>query len=233
MKTVIPAAGRGKRMMPLTEDKPKHLVEVKGRPLLTHVLESVYRFTEEYILVVGYKQDKIKEEYGSRYKRTPITYTTQEVRRGLGHAIYQGHEYINSPFLVILGDNIIQCDFERLIDNHIKSYYDATLLVEYVPTLEDAKRYGVCDVEDGEIIEIIEKPDNPPSRLVSTGFYVFEPEIFDSFDNITMSDRGEYEITSLINDFIDRGFTVQPYPLDGWRIDMGYPEDIEDAERRL
>ncbi len=99
---------------------------------------------------------------------------------------------------------------------------------------EEASRYGVCDTNDyGEIVEVIEKPDDPPTNLVMTGFYTFTPAIFHACHLVQPSDRGEYEISDAVDLLIKSGRTIDAIGLDGWRIDVGYPEDRDEAERRL
>jgi len=110
---------------------------------------------------------------------------------------------------------------------------DAAFLVEEVPQ-EEASRYGVCNTNDyGKIVEVVEKPDDPPTNLVMTGFYTFSPAIFHATRLVQPSDRGEYELSDAIDLLIQSGRTIDAVELEGWRIDVGYPEDRAEAERRL
>ena len=110
---------------------------------------------------------------------------------------------------------------------------DAAFLVEEVPW-EEASRYGVCDTNKyGEIVEVVEKPDDPPSNLVMTGFYTFTPAIFHACHLVQPSNRGEYELSDAIDLLIHSGRTIDAIRMDGWRVDVGYPEDRDEAERRL
>lgn len=114
-----------------------------------------------------------------------------------------------------------------------ESRTDAAFLVEAVP-YEEASRYGVCDTNDsGEIVEVVEKPDDPPTNLVMTGFYMFSPAIFHVCHPVQPSDRGEYELSDAVDLLIQSGQTIDALGLDGWRIDVGYPGDREEAEERL
>ena len=111
-----------------------------------------------------------------------------------------------------------------------ESRADAASLVEEVP-YEEASRYGVLDTnEHGEVVE---KPDDLPSNLVMTDFYTFMPAIFHACHLVQPSDRGEYELPDAIDLFIQSGRTIDAIRLDGWRIDVGYPEDRDRAEERL
>jgi glucose-1-phosphate thymidylyltransferase len=120
-----------------------------------------------------------------------------------------------------------------VVRRHQESRADAAFLMEEVPW-EEASRYGVCDTNKyGEITEVVEKPDDPPSNLVMTGFYTFTPAIFDACRLVQPSDRGEYEISEAIDLLIQSGRTIDALRLDGWRVDVGYPEDRERAEALL
>ena len=110
---------------------------------------------------------------------------------------------------------------------------DAAFLVEEVPR-EEASRCGVCQTNRyGEIVDVVEKPAHPPSNLVMTGFYVFTLAIFHACHLAQPSDRGEYELSDALDLLIKSGRTIDAIPLDGWRVDIAYPEDRDEAERRL
>jgi len=110
---------------------------------------------------------------------------------------------------------------------------DTAFLVDEVPW-DEASRYGVCDTNQyGEITDVVEKPDDPRSNLVMIGFYTFSPAILPACHLGQPSDPGEYEISDAIDLLIQSGRTIDAIPLDGWRVDVGYPEDGEEAEARL
>ena len=105
--------------------------------------------------------------------------------------------------------------------------------VEEVPW-DEASRYGFCDTNDyGEIVDVIEKPEDPPSNLVITDFYTFTPAIFQACHLVQPSDRGEYEPSDAIDLLLDSGRTIDALRLDGWRVDVGYCEDWDRAEELL
>jgi dTDP-glucose pyrophosphorylase len=135
--------------------------------------------------------------------------------------------------MLMLGDNIFQANLEDVVSRQQEDRADAAFLVEEV-VWEEASRYGVCDTNDyGEIEEVVEKPDDPPSNLVMTAFYMFSPAIFHACKLVRPSDRGEYELSDAVDLLIKSGRTIDAIPMDGWRIDLGYPEDRDEAERRL
>jgi glucose-1-phosphate thymidylyltransferase len=120
-----------------------------------------------------------------------------------------------------------------VVTRHREQRADAAFLVEEVPW-DEASRYGVCDTNNyGEIVDVIEKPADPPSNLVMTGFYTFTPAIFHACQLVQPSDRGEYELSDAIDLLLDSGRTIDALRLDGWRVDVGYPEDRDRAEELL
>jgi len=234
MKAVVLAAGKGTRLRPLTEDKPKVMVEVDDKPLLTHSFEQLLELgAEELIVVVGYQKQDIISHFGDEFESVPITYTHQREQKGLAHALLTAEEHVEDDFMLMLGDNIFRANLEDVVKRQREQRTDAAFLVEEVPW-EEASRYGVCDTNDyGEIVEVIEKPEDPPSNLVMTGFYTFSPAIFHAAKLVQPSDRGEYEISDAIDLLLQSGRTIDAIRLDGWRIDVGYSEDRDEAERRL
>jgi glucose-1-phosphate thymidylyltransferase long form len=234
MKAVVIAAGEGTRLRPLTEDKPKGMVEVAGKPILTYCFEKLVELgASELIVVVGYKKEQIISHYDDAFDGVPITYTHQREPLGIAHALLTAEEHIDDDFMLMLGDNIFQANLQDVVNRQREDRADAAFLVEEVPW-EEAGRYGVCDTNKyGEITDVIEKPDEPPTNLVMTGFYTFTPAIFHACHLVQPSNRGEYEISEAIDLLLHSGRTIDAIRMDGWRVDVGYPEDRDEAERRL
>ena len=160
MQAVVLAAGEGTRLRPLTEEKPKGMVEIDGKPILTHCLDQLVELgADELIVVVGYLKEKIIDHYGDAYAGVPITYCHQREQKGLAHALLTVEEHVNDDFMLILGDNVFQANLEDVVCRQQEDRADAAFLVEEVPW-EDASRYGVCDTNKyGEITDVVEKPD--------------------------------------------------------------------------
>jgi len=234
MDAVILAAGQGTRLRPLTDDKPKGMVEVDGRPILTHCFDQLIELgADELYVVVGYKKQNIINYYEDEYRGVPITYTHQREQLGLAHALLTVEEHIDDDFMLMLGDNVFQANLPDVVNRQREERADAAFLVEEVPW-EEAGRYGVCDTNKyGEITEVIEKPEEPPSNLVMTGFYTFTPAIFHACQLVQPSNRGEYEISDAIDLLLHSGRTIDAIRMNGWRNDIGYPEDRDEAEARL
>ena len=234
MKAVLLAAGKGTRLRPLTDEKPKGMVEVDGKPILTHCFEQLAALgASEFVVVVGYKKEVIIDHYGDEFNSIPITYAHQREQSGLAHALLTVEEYIDDDFMLMLGDNIFNANLRDVVRRQKEDRADAAFLVEEVEW-ENASRYGVCDTNAyGEITDVVEKPEEPPSNLVMTGFYTFTPAIFHACHLVQPSNRGEYEISEAIDLLIRSGRTIDAIRIDGWRIDVGYPEDRDRAEELL
>ena len=234
MDAVVLAGGRGTRLRPLTDTKPKGMVEVDGRPILAHCFDELLGLgADELYVVVGYRKEVIIDHFGDGYQGVPIRYCHQREQRGLAHALLTVEEHITEDFILILGDNIFDANLHDVIDRQREDRADAAFLVEEIPW-EDASRYGVCETNAfGEVTAVVEKPDDPPSNLVMTGFYTFTPAIFYACHLVQPSARGEYELSDAIDLLIHSGRTIDVIGLDGWRVDIGYPEDRDEAERRV
>ncbi|WP_276253315.1 UTP--glucose-1-phosphate uridylyltransferase AglF [Halomontanus rarus] len=234
MQAVVLAAGEGTRLRPLTEDKPKGMVEVDGKPILTHCFEQLNDLgVDELLVVVGYRKEAIISHYGDEFRGIPVTYEQQREQNGLAHALLTVEKHIDDDFMLMLGDNIFEANLADVVNRHEEERADAAFLVEEVPW-DEASRYGVCDTNKyGEITDVVEKPDDPPSNLVMTGFYTFTPAIIPACHLVQPSNRGEYEISEAIDLLIQSGRTIDAIRMNGWRIDVGYPADRDEAERRL
>jgi glucose-1-phosphate thymidylyltransferase len=173
------------------------------------------------------------EIYDGINKSVLITYAHQREQLGLAHALLTAEPHVDDDFMLMLGDNVFDANLGDVVNRQAEERADAAFLVEEVPPGK-ASRYGVCDTNEyGEITRVVEKPDDPPSNLVMTGFYTFTPAIFHACHLVQPSDRGEYELPDAIDLLIQSGRTIDAIRTDGWRVDVGYPEDRDAAEQRL
>lgn len=234
MKAVIPAAGKGTRLRPLTDDTPKALVEVAGKRILSHCFDRLQTVdVSEFVVVVGYRKEQIMEHYGDAYEDTPITYVHQRDQLGLGHAVLQADPHVDSDFILLNGDNIFHADLTPALERQRSSDVDAVIPVEEV-TRDQASQTGVIVTNDhGEVVDLVEKPPSPPSTLVNAGCYVLPPEAFHALALVQPSGRGEYELTDAIDLMVKAELAIETMPLDGWRVNINTQNDIDDAERRL
>ena len=209
------------------------MVEAAGRPLLTHVFETLLAAdVAELVVVVGYEMDAIVSHYGDAFRGVPITYVHQRERRGLGHAVLRAEPHVDGQFVVLNGDNVFDGSIRPAIECARQEGTDAAVLVEDA-TREEATRTGVVETAEGRVTGIVEKPDEPPSRLVTTGCYALPEEVFDACRLLRPSERGEYELSAAVDLLARAGAVVEPVRLDGWRCNVNTPEDVERVERRL
>lgn len=239
MYGVVPAAGEGTRLRPLTDETPKGLVAVDGRPLVSHVFDRLLEAgVDELIVVVGYELDTLIGFYGDAYRGLPITYVHQRDQLGLGHAVARCESVVSGSFIVCNGDNVFQRPQRAALKRARDGDVDAVLVAQEV-SRDEAMKTGVLEV-DGSLIDatggsrverVVEKPEKPPSRLSTTGWYVLPEEIFDALELLRPSDRGEYELSDAVSLLAQAGATVETVPLSGWRVNINTPADIDRAER--
>lgn len=234
MQGVVPAAGRGTRLRPLTDDRPKGLVELAGRPLLAHGFDTLLDLgVEELVVVVGYRADQIRERFGDGYGGVPVRYVDQGEPAGLADAVLAAESLVDGDFVVLNGDNVVDADLRPAVERHREAEADATLVVDRVDP-ERAAEGGVVTVdEDGRPVAVVEKPADPPSSLVTRGFYAFSPLVFHAGHLIRPSDTGEYELSAAIDLLIHAGATVETVPLEGRFVNVNEPEDLALAEELL
>ncbi|MFB6207143.1 MAG: nucleotidyltransferase family protein [Haloglomus sp.] len=238
MQAVLPAAGRGTRMGPLSEHRPKPLVPVGGTPLLAHALDAVRSVVDEAVIVVGYRGERIRERFGTTYRGLPLTVVEQSERRGLADALARAESVVDGPFVHLNADNVFGTDpggaanVRRLVERRRETAADAVLLVERV-SREAARRVGVVQTDgDGRVRDVVEKPDDPPTRLVQTGCFAFTPRIFDACRAVEPGDTGEVELSDAVARLARAG-RVETVRLCGWRRNVNTPFDRAAVEARL
>ena len=233
MLGVVPAAGEGTRLGSLTAETPKPLLEVAGQPLLSHVFETLRASgVEKLVVVVGYRASEILERYGESFEGIPITYVHQRDRQGLGHAVGRAAPHVDGPFVVLNGDNVVAGDLREPIAAQAQDGVDAVVAVERVEPAT-ARETGVVTVEDGRVTEIVEKPEYPPSQLVTTGCYVLPETVIDALGLLRPSGRGEYELTDAVGVLRRAGLSVRAVELDSPRVNVNTPADVERAAALL
>jgi len=232
MKAVILAAGEGTRLRPLTDSKPKPLVEVAGKPMLEHCFDSLADAgAESFVVVVGYMAGEICEAYGDEYDGMPITYAHQREQKGLAHALVQAEPYVNQDFLLMHGDNVFAESAHADLREVAGSDADAALLVEQV-TKSEACDSAVALTDNDRVTDVVERADNPPSDLAVVGFYLLPPAVFEACRRTKPSDRGERELGDALS-FLSDDCDVTTVRLGGDRVNVNTPEDIERAESML
>lgn len=232
LKGLVLAGGEGTRLRPFTLSTPKHLIPLLGKAVIEYPISHLVEAGITNIgIVVGYLGHLI-EEYlsdGSRYGAR-FTYIRQKQRLGIAHAIHLAIErgFINGPFVVYLGDNILASGIQKSIQRFIESNADVYVMLTRV---KDPWRFGVALIKDGRITRLVEKPKEPVSDMALVGIYYFrDPDLVEkAFSALKPSWRGEYEITELIQWFINNGYCVEYDIVAGWWKDVGTPEGLLDA----
>ncbi|WP_396613781.1 bifunctional sugar-1-phosphate nucleotidylyltransferase/acetyltransferase (plasmid) [Haloferax sp. S1W] len=219
MQAIVLAAGKGTRMKPLSNEIPKPMLTVAGRPIAAHTADAaVDAGVNELVFVVGFGEQKVREYFGSTYRGVPVSYVVQEEQQGTADAVRATKEHIDGPFAVLYGDNLYDPD-------GISKLFEAAPSIASF-RVPNPSNYGVLTVEDGAVVEIIEKPDAPENDLVNGGAYVFPEEARDMLD-VPVSERGERELTDVLDRVIER-FTVSPVILRRW-MDVGRPWELLEA----
>lgn len=234
MKGLILSGGKGTRLYPLTYTRAKQLIPVANKPVLVRVIEAIRDAgVSEIGMVVGPTAPEIKEALGdgSRWD-VSLAYIPQDSPDGLAHAVKISREFLaNDPFVMFLGDNVIQGGISQLIRDFAANDWNSQIVLKEV---ENPSAYGVAQLRpDGSIERLIEKPETPPSNLALVGIYMFDRHVFDAVDAIQPSARGEYEITDAIQWLINQGHTVYPHIHRGWWIDTGKPTDMLEANSHV
>ena len=225
-KAVILAAGRGTRMRELTAELPKPMIEVRGKPVLQHIIEGLCDARiDQLLLIIGYRADTVRDFFGdgSRYN-IAIRYTTQTVQDGTGRVVDLGHDFVgNRPFVLAYGDILVDSvNYKRAVD--LPNDVEAILTVTRG---EDVSKGGAVFVNDEmELVDLREKPKpgEPTSPWYNAGLYAFRPSIFDFTAKLKPSPRGEYELTDAIRDLAQSGKKVKALELTGEWADVLDPE---------
>ena len=217
MQTVILAAGQGTRMRPLTATVPKPMLPVADRPLCAHTADAaVAAGASELVFVVGYGAEAVREYFGDTHRGVPVTYATQSEQLGTAHAVEQATEYVEGAFAVLNGDDLYdEAAIEALFDT-------GPALGAY--RVEDPRPYGVFSLDGDRVVDVVEKPEDPPSDRVNVGAYHFPAAAVDWFADVTLSERGEYEITDVVERLVVER-DVRAVPVERW-LGVGRPWEL-------
>ncbi len=219
MQAIVLAAGEGTRMRPLSGSVPKPMLPVAEEPLVAHTVRAaVEAGADELVLVVGYEANTVREYFGDEYAGIPVKYAVQEEQRGTADAVRSAREHIDGQFAVLNGDNLYDTPaVKRLFEK-------APSVGTY--RVSDPSNYGVISKDGDRVTGIVEKPDDPPTDLANTGSYVFPEEARDWLD-VGESERGEFEITDVVERVIDEHDTTA-VEVDRW-LDVGRPWELLEA----
>jgi glucose-1-phosphate thymidylyltransferase len=233
VKALVLAAGKGTRLKPLTNTVPKHLLPVGNKPILFHMLDYIKETDIKDIGIVvspdsgPYIEEAIdsSSEWGGK-----ITFIVQPEPLGLAHAVKAAQGFLgDSPFLMFLGDNLIQEGVKDFLNEFLASNSDASILLKEVP---DPRAFGVAELDSSRrVVHLVEKPKKPKSNLAIIGVYLFTAEIHKAIAQTKPSWRGELEITDAIQKLLDMGKEVRSHLLQGWWLDIADNDGLIEANR--
>ena len=232
MKAIIPAAGFGTRMRPLTFTRPKPVLNVAGKPIIVHAIETLQAagITEIGIIVSEVTRPAVRQATED-LPGIRVTYIEQTEMLGLGHAVLMGRDWVgDDDVCVYLGDNLFEDGVGAYVELFNRERPDAVIgLVE----VENPSAFGVAELDGTRIVRLVEKPKDPPSNFAVAGVYCFSNRIFQELGRLRPSARGEYEITDAIQGLIDAGGVVLGQAVHGWWKDTGQPRDLIEANHLL
>ena len=225
-KAVLLAAGRGTRMRQLTNELPKPMLEVRGKPVLLHIVEGLHAAgITDFLLIVGYRADAVQGFFGdgSRFN-SRINYATQIVQDGTGRVVELAREFVaDASFILSYGDILIDpANYQRLA-----APSDEIEAIISVKRNEDVTQGGAVFVNERfELTDLREKPQpgEPTSPWYNAGVYMFRSSIFDFTAKLERSPRGEFELTDAIRNLALSGKKVQALELTGEWADVRDPE---------
>ena len=232
LKGLILSGGKGTRLRPITYTSAKQLVPVANKPVLFYGIQAMADagIAEIGIIIAPETGDEIRETAGDGSQfGVAITYIVQDEPAGLAHAVLTAEPFLgDSPFVMYLGDNLLQGGIRDLVQAFRDNQPDALILLTPVP---DPEHYGVAELTDGKVTRLVEKPPQPKTDLALVGVYMFRALIHDAARAINPSPRGELEITDAIQYLVDQGRRVDPHVVRGWWKDTGRLEDMLAANR--
>src|SRR6516165_2712234 len=232
LKGLILSGGKGTRLRTITHTSAKQLVPVANKPVLFYAIEAMAQagIDQVGIIIAPETGDEIRRAAGdgSRFG-VRITYILQDEPAGLAHAVLTAEAFLGkSPFVMYLGDNLLQGGIEDLVAAFRDHLPDALILLTPVA---DPENYGVAELNDGVVVRLVEKPPEPQTNLALVGVYMFTACVHDAAKAIEPSGRGELEITDAIQRMVDEGRRVEPNIVKGWWKDTGRLEDMLAANR--
>ncbi len=235
LKGLILSGGKGTRLRPITYTSAKQLVPVANKPVLFYGIEAMAAAGIDEIGII------IAPETGAEIRALTgdgsafgvrITYIEQDAPLGLAHAVLTAEPFLgDSPFVMYLGDNLLQGGIEALVAEFRDHDPDALILLTPV---EDPQHYGIAELDErGSVVRLAEKPAEPRSDLALVGVYMFTAVIHEAARAIEPSGRGELEITDAIQWLVDGSRRVESHVVQGWWKDTGRLDDMLEANRLI
>lgn len=229
-EAVVLAAGEGKRLRPVTANRPKPMLPATTYPILRYVFDAlVDSGVDRLVAVVGYEGDRVRDYFGPTYRDRPIEYVTQQKQLGSGHALLQAHDAVGEQFLLVNGDQIAVPEMVAAVGEGFADDPAAARLA--VTERDDVSNYGAVELRDGEVTSIVEKPTGGEYHLVNAGVYAFDRSVFAAVD-ATPRVGGELSLTDALGELVDAG-SVAAVRTDGLWVDATYPWDLLSVTEQL
>lgn len=229
MQAIIPVAGIGKRLRPLTNTVPKVLLNIAGKPSLAFILDKmVAKGMIDIVFVVGYLGNVVEEYIKKEYPQIRATFVEQKEMLGTGHAILQAEPHIAEDVFIIFGDTIFDGDFSLDTDG------DGVIFVAETDT---PQRFGIVELKGKYLKRIVEKPKNPPTNLANIGMYYIKDskEMFKHIHKLINEDirtSGEYQIVDAFQLMIEKGAKLEAKRIKKW-LDTGKIETTLETNKYL
>ncbi len=228
LKIVIPMAGFGTRLRPLTWSRPKQLIRMADKLVIDHLIDSFATLPDptnsEFIFIVGYLGDKIEAYMHQAHPELKVTYVQQPEMRGQSHAISLAKQYLGGPMLMVYADTLIETDYSFL---STETSGDIT----WVKAVPDPRRFGVAEVgTDGWVTHLVEKPQDVSNNLALVGGYYFQSsenllQAIDEQMQRKLSLKGEFFLADAVNIMLEHGLKMRTQSVDIW-LDSGTPDDV-------
>ena len=225
MKAIIPVAGAGTKLRPLTYTQPKALIPIAGKTILGVIVDQLLDAgVTEFIFVIGYLGEKIQRYIEKTYPHLTHTFVTQNDRRGTGHAIWLTKDAVGSDeIMIVLGDTV--CDY------NVKDILNSKLSQIGVRKVDDPRSFGVAEMNDKDIVtRMVEKPLIPKSNMAMVGIYYIKETaaMFAALDrhlHNTADENGEYHLTNALQHMIEDGIQFHAFRVTNW-FDCGKKETL-------
>ncbi len=231
MQAIIPVAGKGTRLRPLTWSTPKVLIRLAGKTMLGHIIDELAVAGVDHVtLIVGYLGDEIVKWARETYRDLRIDFAVQERMDGLASAINLASPMADDgPALVVLGDTLFSADISKAVST------ERNMIA--VQKVDDPERFGVVLTENGRVTGLVEKPKSFVSDMAIVGVYGFRSglELMDATSRLLRSGkrtRGEFQLTDAMQMMLDDGVPYGVFDIEGW-FDCGKPETLLETNRTL
>jgi glucose-1-phosphate thymidylyltransferase len=230
LKVIVPLAGKGTRLLPLTQRVPKPLVHVAGRPVMDYVMDGLAGLDIDELIVITGHLKAVVERYIVSHYDVPARFVEQRTLDGTAGAINLARPYVDGPVLIVFVDTLFDADLSVIATS------DADGIL-WAKEVEDYQRFGVIVPDaQGFMTRIVEKPTTPISRLANIGLYYVRDwrTLFAGTEHVLRQppNRGEYYLTDAFQYMVDRGGRLQVAPVGGW-YDCGKVDTLLETNRHL